>query len=208
MLPKDILSYGVDQDGDGRIDLQSSVPDVLMTAGNTLNKLGWEPYQPWLMEIIAPQNLNWEETGPNKFKLLTEWKKRGVKIRSGSWPTEVLTAAILLPHGRNGPAFFAFPNFQIYLEWNKSFIYATTSAFFATLLAGAPMYDEGAPSPPLSDDELKRLQTALVKRGYDVGSIDGIIGAKTRPAIQQEQVRLDLPADAWPTKKLLSLLEQ
>ena len=207
MLPKDIVLYGVDQDGDGKINLQSSVPDVLMTAGNTLNKLGWEPYQPWLMEIIVPQNLNWEETGLNNLKTLTEWKMFGVQIRNGIWPNGALKAAVLLPHGRNGPAFFAFPNYQIYLQWNKSFIYSTTSAFFATLLAGEPMYYEGHPSPPFSDDELKGLQTALTERGYDVGAIDGIIGAKTRFAIQKEQVRLGLPADAWPTKELLTLLK-
>ncbi|MCZ0932770.1 MAG: lytic murein transglycosylase [Oligoflexia bacterium] len=208
MLPKDIVLYGVDQDGDGKVNLQSSVPDVLMTAGNTLNKLGWEPYQPWLTEIIAPQSLNWAETGLNNLKTLAEWKRLGVKIRSGIEFNETLKTAVLLPQGRNGPAFFAFPNYQVYLQWNKSFVYSTTSAFFAALLAGEPMYYEGHPSPPLSDDELKRLQIALTERGYDVGGIDGIIGAKTRFAIQKEQIHLGLPADAWPTKELLSLLEQ
>ena len=207
MLPQDIVLYGVDQDGDGKINLQTSVPDALMTAGNILNKLGWKPYQPWLREIIAPQNLNWAETGPDYLKTLREWKMSGVQIRSGTWPDETLKATILLPHGRNGPAFFAFPNYRIYLQWNKSFIYSTTSAFFAALLAGEPMYREGHPSPPLSDEELKRLQTALVERGYDVGGIDGIIGSKTRFAIQKEQARLGLPADAWPTQELLALLE-
>ena len=208
MLPQDIVLYGVDQDEDGKINLQSSVPDVLMTAGNILNQLGWEPYQPWLIEIRVPQNLNWAETRPNNLKTLTEWKMSGVQIRNGTWPDETLKAAVLLPHGRNGPAFFAFPNYRIYLQWNKSFIYSTTSAFFATLLAGEPMYDEGNPSPPLSDDELKRLQTALTERGYDVGGIDGIIGVKKRSAIQKEQIRLGLPADAWPTQELLTLLEE
>ena len=207
MLPGDIELYGVDQDGDGKVKLQRSVPDVLMTAGNALNKMGWEAYQPWLKEIIAPQELNWAETSLDHWKTLREWESLGVEIRNGEWPDGDLKAAVLLPQGRNGPAFFAFPNYQIYLKWNKSFIYSTTAAFFAALLAGEPMYKEGDPSPALSDDELKRLQTALTERGYDVGGIDGIIGAKTRFAIQQEQVRLGLPADAWPTKELLTLLE-
>ena len=207
LLPRDIVLYGVDQDGDGKINLQSSVPDVLMTAGNILNKLGWEPYQPWLREITVPRSLNWAETGPGRFKALKEWKMLGVQVRNGIWPDETLKAAVLLPHGRSGPAFFAFPNYQVYLQWNRSFVYSTTSAFFATLLAGEPMYREGRPSPPLSDDELKRLQTALTERGYDVGGIDGIIGSKTRSAIRKEQMRLGLPADAWPTRALLILLE-
>ena len=207
MLPTDIILYGVDQDGDGKINLKSSVPDALMTAGNTLNKLGWEPYQPWLVEVRVPENLNWLETGLKHFKSLKEWQTLGVKIRDGQWPQENLKASLLLPHGRKGPAFFAFPNYEIYLEWNQSSIYSTTSAFFATLLAGKPMYNEGNPSPPLSDEEIKRLQMALIKRGHDVGGVDGILGRKTKPAIQKEQARLNLPADAWPTKELLDLLE-
>jgi len=39
-----------------------------------------------------------------------------------------------------------------------------------------------------------------------VGKIDGILGAATRAAVQQEQVRLGLPADAWPTAALLAAL--
>ena len=53
---------------------------------------------------------------------------------------------------------------------------------------------------------MKALQKKLAARGHDVGKIDGILGAKTRAAIQQEQIRLGLPADAWPTSKLLNAL--
>jgi len=50
------------------------------------------------------------------------------------------------------------------------------------------------------------LQKRLVARGHDVGKIDGILGAKTRAAVQKEQIRLGLPADAWPTAALLGRL--
>ena len=53
---------------------------------------------------------------------------------------------------------------------------------------------------------MKSLQEKLQSRGYDVGGVDGILGAKTRDAIQKEQVRLGLPADAWPTADLLGRL--
>jgi peptidoglycan hydrolase-like protein with peptidoglycan-binding domain len=39
-----------------------------------------------------------------------------------------------------------------------------------------------------------------------VGKIDGILGAGTRAAVQAEQQRLGLPADAWPTVGLLNKL--
>ncbi len=47
------------------------------------------------------------------------------------------------------------------------------------------------------------LQRKLAARGHDVGGIDGILGAQTRGAVQAEQRRLGLPADAWPTRELL-----
>ena len=50
------------------------------------------------------------------------------------------------------------------------------------------------------------LQKKLAARGYDVGKIDGILGAATRSAVQKEQLRLGLPADAWPTLGLLKAL--
>ena len=36
--------------------------------------------------------------------------------------------------------------------------------------------------------------------------IDGILGERTREAVQTEQSRLGLPADAWPTRALLDRL--
>jgi peptidoglycan hydrolase-like protein with peptidoglycan-binding domain len=50
------------------------------------------------------------------------------------------------------------------------------------------------------------LQKKLQARGHDVGKIDGILGEKTREAVQAEQQRLGLPADAWPTAALLNAL--
>jgi peptidoglycan hydrolase-like protein with peptidoglycan-binding domain len=53
---------------------------------------------------------------------------------------------------------------------------------------------------------MQRLQAKLAALGHDVGEIDGILGARTRDAVQAEQTRLGLPADGWPTEALLSLL--
>ena len=117
-----------------------------------------------------------------------------------------LPANMLLPEGRKGPAFLAYPNFNVYFEWNQSYVYVLTAAYFANRLEGAPVFDAGNPDPGLSGAQMKRLQEKLVARGYDVGKVDGILGARTRAAVQKEQARLGLPADAWPTPALLSRL--
>jgi len=205
MLPKDIIENGMDGDGDGVVDLKGSAPDALMSGANVLSSLGWRPNEPWLQEINVPVNLDWAQTGLGRVKSGADWAALGVTSRNGQIATN-LDASVLLPIGRSGPAFLAYPNFDVYFEWNKSFVYVTTAAYFATRLQGGPVYDAGNPTAPLSGEQMKSLQQKLTNRGHDVGGIDGILGAKTREAVQTEQSRLGLPADAWPTTALLNAL--
>ncbi len=206
MLPSDIIEHGVDGDGDGRITLKTSATDALMSGASVLSALGWQRGQPWLQEVTVPANLNWAETGRRTTKPASEWQRLGVAPRSGQLAAPDLPASVLLPQGRNGPAFLVYPNFDVFFEWNQSFVYVTTAAYFATRLEGAPVFQAGNPSPALSEAEMKALQQKLAARGHDVGGIDGILGAGTRAAVQAEQIRLGLPADAWPTKDLLNRL--
>ena len=115
-------------------------------------------------------------------------------------------ASIIIPQGRNGPAFIAYPNFSVLFEWNQSFTYVMTAAYFATRLEGAPVFDARNPDAGLDGNAMRQLQTALAARGHDVGDIDGILGAGTRAAVREEQRRLGMPADAWPTRALLNAL--
>ncbi|MGB8623355.1 MAG: lytic murein transglycosylase [Paracoccaceae bacterium] len=206
MLPGDILESGVDGDGDGHVRLKQSPPDALMSGAKMLRGMGWRPNEPWLQEVVIPQNLDWAETGLDHTKRVGDWARLGVKARGGALGPANLPASVLLPMGRNGPAFLAYPNFSVFFEWNQSFVYVTTAAYFATRLEGAPVYDPGNPAPGLSGREMQALQKKLVARGHDVGGIDGILGEKTREAVQREQIRLGLPADAWPTRDLLDRL--
>ncbi|WP_420336824.1 lytic murein transglycosylase [Roseibium sp.] len=205
MLPEDIIKFGRDGDGDGHVKLKQSASDAILTAGAFINHLGWRQGEPWLQEVTVPQTLNWYETGLGKTKTGAQWAALGVQPRWGQISPN-LPASLLLPQGRKGPAFLAYPNFDIYLEWNQSLIYTTSAAYFATRLAGAPRYNAGNPDQGLNDAQMKQLQTKLQARGYDVGKIDGILGAGTRGAVQDMQQKLGMPADAWPTPALLNKL--
>ena len=59
-LPSSYIKYGVDFDGDGRVDLRHSVPDVLASTANLLHTNGWQPGQPY------------HEGTPN-FEAMHEW---------------------------------------------------------------------------------------------------------------------------------------
>lgn len=206
MLPKDIIERGVDGDGDGKVTLKTSVPDALMSAAHMLSMFGWQPNQPWLVEIRVPATLDWAKTGLDTTLPVSQWAAMGVKARSGALPGGGLNASVLLPQGRKGPAFLVFDNYRVLFQWNKSFVYVTTAAYFATRMQGAPEYDAGNPDPVLPLDAMMALQQKLAARGYDVGKPDGILGAATRAAVQKEQERLGLPADGWPTQALLDRL--
>ncbi|MEL7211523.1 MAG: lytic murein transglycosylase [Pseudomonadota bacterium] len=206
MLPEDILRSGVDADGDGKVSLKTSPPDALMSGARMLSNLGWRPNEPWLQEVAVPANLDWRKTGLDTQLSVNQWAEMGVKPRAGQFPSGNMPASVLLPMGRNGPAFLAYPNYRVYFEWNKSFVYVTTAAYFATRLSGAPVYTVGNPDKGLGGNQMVALQKKLAARGHDVGKIDGILGAKTRRAVQKEQARLGMPADAWPTPALLNKL--
>ena len=206
MLPKDILMNGIDGDGDGKVSLKTSPPDALLSGANMLHSLGWRANEPWIQQVELPKNFNWSLTGFRTTKFGKEWQKLGVRSSEGAMDTPQLSASIILPQGRFGPAFMVYPNFHVLFEWNKSFVYVTTAAYFATLLEGANRYESNSPEKGLSATEMKLLQTKLEERGYNVGEIDGILGAKTRIAVQDIQQKLGLPADAWPNMALLNAL--
>ncbi len=204
MLPEDIIAFGVDGDGDGHVNVKKSSPDAILTAAKFIQSLGFRRGEPWLQEVTVPENLPWEKTGFDSGMKAGDWFALGVKPRNGDTSNTGLEGELLLPQGRKGPAFMAYPNFNIYLEWNQSFIYTTSAAYFATRLMGAEPYLKGNPEPGIGDVEMKALQTRLQQKGYDVGKIDGILGGGTRMAIQKEQLRLGLPADGWPTPAFLA----
>ncbi|MCO5158043.1 MAG: lytic murein transglycosylase [Aquamicrobium sp.] len=207
MLPSDILTKGVDGDGDGKVDVRRSAPDVIMTTAAKIRSRGWRPGEPWMEEVRVPGEMPWEETGRLNKLPVSQWAGWGVTTRDGrALDTSRPEAGLMLPMGHKGPAFLVYPNFDIYLEWNQSIVYTLTAANLATRLDGAPKFDPRSPDEGLTGDAMKLLQQKLETRGHDVGGIDGILGQKTRDAVRLEQIRLGLPADGWPTPALLSNL--
>lgn len=206
MLPKDIIEFGIDGDGDSHVNVKQSSPDAILTAAKFIQHLGFKRGEPWIQEVTIPESLPFEKSGLGGTMTAAEWFALGVQPRDGNTGFGSLPASLVLPQGRKGPAFITYPNFNIYLEWNQSFIYTTSAAYFATRFGGAPVYQKGNPEPGLDVDQMTALQTKLQGLGHDVGKIDGILGAGTRVAVQKEQQRVGLPADGWPTPALLSAL--
>lgn len=207
-IPTEYLEKAVDYDGDGRRNLVRSVPDVLASSANLLREHGWQAGQPWLQEVSVPDDLGWDQADLTIRHPVSQWTEWGVTGLDGSaFPGRDLEASLLLPMGRRGPAFLAYPNFSVYTEWNKSLVYATTAAYFATRLAGAPKVQAGN-ADALSRKQIIALQERLQALGYDVGGADGTMGAQTRAAVKQVQLQLGLPADSYPDAEFLAALRR
>jgi len=207
-LPAHYFQYGVDYDGDGRVDLLTSVPDALASAANMLQQFGWHRGEPWVQEVRVPAEMPWQEADLNVQHSRAEWAKWGVTYPGGKpLPADATEASLFLPMGLNGPAFLTYPNFQVYLQWNSSLVYSATAAYFATRLAGATKVGRGnGATTGLSIAEGRELQQILQRHGFDVGKIDGVIGQQTRTAVKAMQIKLGLPADSYPTTELLEKL--
>ena len=206
-LPTHYFNYAVDYDGDGHRNLLRSPADVIGSTANYIaTGLKWRRGEPWLQEVRVPQDLPWDQADLTIKHPRAKWAQLGVSYPNGKpLPSDNLPASLLLPMGRTGPAFLAYPNFAAYTEWNNSLIYSTTAGYLATRIAGAPpMQRPAAPVAQLSFNELRELQQLLVRAGYDVGKIDGIMGQLSRTAVKAMQVKYGLPADSWPTAELLA----
>jgi lytic murein transglycosylase len=210
-LPTHYFTYAVDYDGDGRRNLLSSPEDVIGSTANYIaNGLKWRRGEPWLQEVRTPQDLSssfpWDQADLTIQLPRSKWAQLGVTFPDGKpLPNDDLPSSLLLPMGRMGPAFLAYPNFAAYTEWNNSLIYSTTAGYLATRIAGAaPMRRPSATIAQLPFNEIKELQGLLVRAGFTVGKVDGVLGQQSRSAIKAMQVKYGLPADSWPTAELLA----
>jgi lytic murein transglycosylase len=206
-LPTHYFNYAVDYDGDGHRNLLRSGPDVIGSTANYIaTGLKWRRGEPWLQEVRVPQNLPWEQTDLSTKHPRSKWAAWGVTYPDGKpLPNDDLPASVLLPMGRTGPAFLAYANFAAYTEWNNSLIYATTAGYLAARIAGAPpMRQPAQPVAQLQFAEIKELQQLLVRAGFTVGKVDGVLGQQSRVAVKAMQQKYGLPADSWPTAELLA----
>ena len=210
-LPTHYFTYAVDYDGDGHRNLLRSPADVIGSTANYIaNGLKWRRGEPWLQEVRVAANqasgFPWEQADLTIRLPRSKWAELGVSYPDGRpLPHDDMPASLLLPMGRTGPAFLAYANFAAYTEWNNSLIYSTTAGYLASRIAGAPpMQRPAAPVAQLPLNELRELQQLLVRAGFNVGKVDGVMGQQSRSAVKAMQIKFGLPADSWPTAELLA----
>jgi membrane-bound lytic murein transglycosylase B len=207
--PSSFASHAVDGDGDGKRDLWHSPADALASAAVLLQNANWTGGAPCYVEVTLPGGFAYDQADPDQTKPVSDWKTLGVKRANGSdLPAGAGDAAIYLPAGARGPAFMTFSNFRTVLKYNNAASYALAICYLAHRLRGGAPIMAAWPrdEQPLTSDQRTQFQTDLQTLGYDIGTIDGVLGRKTRNALRAYQKTHGLPADGFPTVEMLGRL--
>ena len=214
-MPSTYDRLAVDFDGDGRRDLVSSVPDALASTANFLKQAGWQTGMPWGFEVQLPPGMSVSGEGRRNKRPLSYWlaqsltRADGTALIQGNLSSNT-PAGLMLPAGATGPAFLVFKNFDAIYSYNAAESYGLAIAHLSDRLQGAGPFLTAWPTddPGTSRAERREIQQFLLQRGYDIGAVDGLIGDKSRQAIQQEQTRLGLNPTGRAGQQILRAFRQ
>ena len=210
-MPTSFLDHAVDFDGDGRRDIWNSVPDTLASMANYLKNFGWERGRDWGYEASVPASVSCSLEGPDGMRAFRDWANAAVTRASGSaLPEKEMRkrGSLLMPAGRQGPAFIATPNFYAIKKYNNSDLYA----LFVGNLADRIQFGSGdfrgrwGGESGLTRGQVRGIQQTLISQGHDVGGADGLAGFKTRRSIGKWQRANGMNETCWPDRSLASRL--
>ena len=206
-LPSEFYKYGVDFDGDGKVDIWRSVPDALGSAAKQLVGEGWERDKPWAYEVRVPSEVDCTIADPDRKMPLGEWLKRGFSLAYGrKAPARDLAepASLLLPAGTHGPGFLIFHNYFALKEYNFSDLYVLFVGHLSDRIADPRAFETPwKPVVQLRTAQLEDMQKRLTALGLYNDKLDGKAGMKTRLALGAYQKQNKLPLDCWPTQAVL-----
>lgn len=83
-IPTTLAQYGMDGNGDKRVDIINSVGDAMFSAGNYLNKLGWNKNERIVRRVVLPGDFDISLLDGKTKMTLPEWTAMGVVNPDGS----------------------------------------------------------------------------------------------------------------------------
>ncbi len=210
-MPSNFLKYAADGNGDRKADIWRSEADTIASIGNYLAKHGWKKGRDWGFEVTVPASVSCSLEGPDQGRRIRDWEKLGVKRVSGkAFPEHERRAEgyLLMPAGRDGPAFIVTPNFYVLKDYNNSDLYA----LFVGHVGDRIQYGMGDFTAGwgnvggLYRSDVAVMQRALERMGHDVGGADGLAGFKTRRSIGRWQESRGQMATCFPKAAMKSAL--
>jgi lytic murein transglycosylase len=210
-LPSEFYQYGVDFDGDGRVDIWNSVPDALASAAKQLAGKGWQRGKPWAYEVRVPAGTDCTSADPDYLLPFGEWIKRSFTLAYDRTPRADDLAeqvSLLLPAGVYGPGFLIFRNYYVIKEYNFSDLYVLFVGHLSDRIADPrPFEKPWGPVVQLRTAELEDMQKRLAALGFYNDKLDGKAGMKTRLALGAYQKANNLKLDCWPSAAVLAHMQ-
>ena len=128
-MPSSVLRYAIDFDGDGRVDLQGSPPDVIGSVANYLAEFGWQRGQPTHYPVGVPVEVADRAVllAPDILPSFsaTQFAEHGAALDDAGRRHEGLLALVELQNGGGAPSYVAgTQNFYAITRYNWSSYYA------------------------------------------------------------------------------------
>ena len=184
-MPTTFQRLAVDANSDGRKNLIGDVQDALASTANYMVRSGWVRGEKWGYEVRVPAGYR-GAIGRGNTRTLTTWRALGVKQANGAdIPQSGASYGLIRPAGNRGPAYLVGRNYSAVYAYNPAQAYALAVNLLADRIKGGAGIVTPWPTddPPISRAQRREIQTILQNMGYDVGAIDGILGEKTRTAL-------------------------
>jgi membrane-bound lytic murein transglycosylase B len=150
-MPTSIAQWAKDEDGDGRIDLWSSLPDITASVANYFAAHGWETGQPVTVRAQpAPDARELKPAGIEPVYPVQQMEAWGYAPLSHV--DAGLASTLLMLEGDRGPEYWlTFRNFYVITRYNKSPLYSMAVWRLAQDIAGGvvepPEAAQVEPSP-------------------------------------------------------------
>lgn len=206
-LPSELGKHGVDMDGDGRVNIWTSVPDALASAAQQLTNKGWQPGLRWAYEVRAPAKADCTMGVPEVTRPIGEWLRMGfvpVRGQQLSAAERAQPASLLQPEGIYGPAFLTTKNYFVIKEYNFSDLYVLFVGHLSDRITDPkPFATPWSASKQLRSSDVEAMQQHLTRIGLYADKVDGKAGMKTRAALGAYQKSAGLKVDCWPSETLL-----
>jgi membrane-bound lytic murein transglycosylase B len=141
-LPSSLLTYGVDFDGDGRIDLTRSAADTIGSVAHYLERFGWRRDLPAVFDVSPPVEAADRAVllAPDILPSFTaaQFHERGARLADGAHQVDSLLALVELENGDAPPSYVAgTTNFYAITRYNWSSYYAMAVIELAEALRAA-----------------------------------------------------------------------
>lgn len=207
--PSNVVAYGTDGDGDGRIDLHHSLADALATSARFLRGLGYQPGVDWGMEVVVPDGFDYLLATRTEMRPVSFFAGRGVtRVAGRQFADPNLPVFLYVPAGKDGPKFLMTQNYLVLKGYNFSDSYAMSVAHMTDRLKGGGAFVDDWPRntafPNLA--ERKAIQQALTRLGLYSGAIDGRLGPISQEAYARFQAAQGQVADGFITRSAADAL--